>query len=108
MIYKPDNFLIIKLERNDTKLYKVLAGWSESYLYGSSWKLNSGITQYRVNGNIIDFEGYSGSVYSVHKLSERNSMATSSVITKILGIEGCSLISFEQFQKEFIPEATVV
>lgn len=64
----PDKWVVIKITEPSGKfIYKVLAGWFESYLYGQSWQLNSGITQAIDKGNYYDFHGFSGSVYRCHK-----------------------------------------
>lgn len=60
----PDNWVVVKVEKN---LYKVLAGWSGGYLDGDSWKLNSGISKVKDDGNHWLFIGESGSVYKCHK-----------------------------------------
>lgn len=76
--YHPDNWVIIKIKGDDPH-YRVLAGWSGSYLYGPSWRMNSGIT--RVEEDVIEsefndkkytkdvykFYGSSGSCYICNK-----------------------------------------
>ena len=63
--YTPDHWVVLPLEwPGRPVIYKVLAGWSGSYLYGSSWKLNSGIVKAtQPEPGLYEFEGYSGSVY---------------------------------------------
>ena len=67
MIYEPDNWVILKIDNQGETFYKVLAGWSGSYLYGSSWKLNSGIIRCEDNDQYYNFCGHSGSVYKCRK-----------------------------------------
>lgn len=63
--YTPDSWVVIRMTNKDEVIYKVLAGWSGSYLYGDSWRLNSGITEarYDVASDVWKFIGSSGSVY---------------------------------------------
>jgi hypothetical protein len=63
----PDRWVILKLNSEGKALYKVLAGWSGSYLDGQSWKINSGITKVESDEDCYLFHGYSGSVYKCHK-----------------------------------------
>jgi len=65
--YTPDSWVVIKMTHNDKTFYKVLGGWSSSYLYGDSWRLNSGIERVELEGDVYKFDGSSGSVYSCHK-----------------------------------------
>jgi hypothetical protein len=65
--YNPDSWVVIKMTHNDKTFYKVLGGWSSSYLYGDSWRLNSGIERVELEGDVYKFDGSSGSVYSCHK-----------------------------------------
>jgi hypothetical protein len=69
-MYTPDNWVIIKIEKEDTKIFKVLAGWSGGYLDGDSWQLNSGIAKVEKDGDYFLFHGYSGSIYKCHKEAE--------------------------------------
>ena len=72
MIYKPDNWVIVKIMDGEgvAKGYKVLGGWSGGYLDGDSWRMNSGITSYKDNGDSYSFYGFSGSVYECNKSTE--------------------------------------
>jgi hypothetical protein len=65
--YKPDKWVMLEINQQGTKVYKILAGWSGSYLHGQSWKLNSGCVSAKLDGDYFLFEGYSGSVYKCHK-----------------------------------------
>ena len=64
-MYKPDNFVIIKLKGDDPH-YRVLAGWSGGYTTGSNWRMNSGITRHEFDGDYWHFYGYSGSCYKCY------------------------------------------
>lgn len=65
----PDNWVVLKVTFEDKSTYRVLAGWSGSYLYGSSWRLNSGITKCEETDHTYIFHGNSGSKYECHKNS---------------------------------------
>lgn len=62
--YEPDSWVVIKMTHKDKTFYKVLGGWSGSYIYGSSWRLNSGIERVEIGeDNRYHFIGASGSLY---------------------------------------------
>jgi hypothetical protein len=63
----PDYWVVVKFIIPSRTMYKVLAGWSGSYLYGTSWKMNSGIAKVKQDDKYYEFEGYSGSVYQCSK-----------------------------------------
>lgn len=67
-IHTPDNWVVIKIGGKDPH-YRVLAGWSGGYLYGTSWQLNSGIVRVKEASNYFDFYGHSGSCYRCNKSS---------------------------------------
>ena len=72
--YTPDSWVIVRIqyEKYGT-IYKVLAGWSGSYLYGASWKLSSGIVTFEDKGLYYESLQDSGSTYVLYKSSERMS-----------------------------------
>ncbi len=67
-VYTPDSWVILRMTHKNQVTYKVLGGWSESYLYGSSWRLNGGIekAEYDISNEQWRFYGSSGSVYIVN------------------------------------------
>lgn len=65
--YHPDNWVVLKINHEEETLYKVLAGWSGGYLHGSSWRMNSGITEMEEDEEYYYFYGSSGSCYQCHK-----------------------------------------
>lgn len=80
--YTPDVWVVLEIKRGSNEpIYKVLAGWYGGYLHGDSWKLNSGITKIKKDGNNYIFSGYSGSTYECHKSSERMSGLTASIFS---------------------------
>ena len=65
--YIPDNWVIIKINNGKEIFYKILAGWSSGYLHGSSWRMNSGITEMEETDTHYKFYGNSGSYYVCNK-----------------------------------------
>ena len=65
--YIPDSWVVVKITTETEVIYKVLAGWSSSYLTGSHWRLNSGINIVFERENQVDFYGNSGSLYKCRK-----------------------------------------
>jgi hypothetical protein len=64
-------------------VYKVFGTWRGGYLYGDSWRLNSGITKVEKDGPILHFHGDSGSIYSV--LNKEEAYGTSGYTGGVLG-----------------------
>ena len=77
--YTPDSWVIVKIQSEKYgTIYKVLAGWSGSYLYGASWKLSSGIVTFEDKGEHYESLQDSGSTYVLYKSSERMSAVMAS------------------------------
>lgn len=83
MEYKPDRWVLLKLDAPEGILFKVLAGWSGSYLEGQSWKINSGITSITMEDDYYLFKGYSGSVYKCHKNGYGCNMIMNGIVDQI-------------------------
>lgn len=66
-MYTADNWVIAKITVNNETIYKLIVGYSGSYLYGSSWRINSGITSVEEDETHFYFHGSSGSVYKSYK-----------------------------------------
>lgn len=83
--YTPDNWVILKIKEGkyDPGFYKVLAGWSGGYLDGDSWRMNSGITEMKQDGDYYEFYGSSGSCYRCHKKGYRLTMANGGVYNSL-------------------------
>jgi len=64
--YTPDSWQLVKINGTDPH-YRIFGSWSGGYLYGDSWKLNSGVTDVTEDDKYFYFYGYSGSVYQCHK-----------------------------------------
>ena len=65
--YTPDRWVILEFVTPNETFLKVFAGWYGGFAGSDSWKLNSGITQSRREGNWFEFDGYSGSTYRCHR-----------------------------------------
>ena len=67
--YTPDVWVVLEFDAPnlDKPLRKVFAGWYGGFVGSNSWKLNSGITTTRRDGEWWEFDGYSGSTYRCHR-----------------------------------------
>ena len=63
--YTPDVWVILEFDAPSLEkpMHKVFGGWYGGFAGSDSWKLNSGITQVRRDGDWYEFDGYSGSTY---------------------------------------------
>lgn len=75
---------MLKISTPKETAYKVLAGFGGGYLYGSSWKLNSGCVKVTEDDKQYMFEGYSGSVYYCGKDSYGFTGLTASIFDLIM------------------------
>lgn len=82
-MHTPDRWLILKITKNEESIYKVLAGWSGSYLEGQSWRINSGIKKVTEVDGYYLFEGDSGSVYKCHPKSYGANMIMSGILNSV-------------------------
>lgn len=85
-LYFPDNWQLVRVIPKDTSAayYRILAGWSGSFMYGSSWKLSSGCERVIDEGDSWRVPQSSGSAYILRKNSERPSMVTAGVLESIV------------------------
>lgn len=65
--YCPDRWVVLEFNVNGETIRKLFGGWYGGYLGGDSWKLNSGITEVRIDNDKYEFDGVSGSTYFCHK-----------------------------------------
>ncbi len=72
-VYTPDCWAIIKVTHKELSHYRVLCSWAGSYIYGSSWKISSGIETFKDNGDYWFSDQTSGSTYKLYKTAERMS-----------------------------------
>ncbi len=82
--YTPDSWVIVKIQSEQYgTIYKVLAGWSGSYLYGDSWKLSSGIVTFVDTGSYYESLQDSGSAYMLYKNNERMSSIMAQTLSSL-------------------------
>jgi hypothetical protein len=68
--YTPDRWVVLEFTHKGETTRKVLGGWIGGYARADSWRLNSGITEVKDEGDFFLFSGSSGSVYKCWKQSE--------------------------------------
>ncbi len=85
--YTCDNWVVIKMKGDDPH-YRVLAGTSGGYLYGDSWRMNSGITKVEEKETLYYFYGSSGSSYRCNKESYMLRMNTAHIWDQLQQIHG--------------------
>ena len=85
-IYTPNNWQLVRVTPKDTSAiyYRILAGWSGSFMYGSSWKLSSGCEQVIDEGDSWCVPQSSGSVYILRKNSEGDKLSTFGVLEDLM------------------------
>jgi len=65
--YTPDRWVLLEITHKERDpVRKVFAGWYGGFAGSDSWKLNSGVTNVRVDDKHYEFDGYSGSTYHCH------------------------------------------
>lgn len=78
--YTPDRWIVIEITKENYTARKILSGWSGSYLYGSSWRLSSGIVKVIDKGKYYEIHNQSGSVYTCYKTSYGVNITSASVL----------------------------
>ena len=85
--YTPDRWVILRINTPEYGIVdKILCSWAGSYLYGSSWKLSSGIlTLEESEGKDLWVSKQdSGSIYLLRKTSEEMSGIMSNIYQTLL------------------------
>lgn len=107
-VYTPDDWKILKIIPVDTNFptyYRILCSWAGSYLYGSSWKLSSGIETFKEDGDWYFSDQSSGSIYKLHKSAERISGIMAGIYTTLLESSqehvNLETVDLNDFLKEF-------
>jgi hypothetical protein len=65
-MYTPHDWVLLKITGTDPH-YRVFASWCGGYLWGSRWRLNSGVLSAEEDNEYYYFYGYSKSIYKCHK-----------------------------------------
>jgi len=83
--YNPDFWVVLKIANpyHDVD-YRVLGAWGGSYLYGNSWRLNSGIVSVEDAGDCYNIWGSSGSRYVCNKERYGLKMASAGIYQRLL------------------------
>jgi hypothetical protein len=79
----PDKWVVVKITSDQGTIYKVLGSWYGGYLYGNSWRMNSGITQVEKTDDTFLFHGISGSCYECGFNNYGTHLESSGVITQL-------------------------
>ncbi len=89
MNYTPDKWICLKITYKDSGeiLYKILAGFYGNYLYGDSWRINSGIKKIVEHDNYYEVIGNSGSNYTCHKNARGLTSLTANMFASFKEIE---------------------
>ena len=84
--YTPDVWVVLEFDapQLEQPLRKVFAGWYGGFAGSDSWKLNSGITETRRDGDWFEFDGYSGSTYHCHANNYKMSSLMHGVLSRWL------------------------
>jgi hypothetical protein len=104
--YRPDKWEIVKIQDGDEEpVYKVMGGWSGSYLDSDSWRLSSGLDEVTEDGDYYLMKNASGSVYKCHKnmqgFTSLSGMVYSDYANKAEGTDvKISTVSVEEYLKE--------
>ena len=91
-IYKPDNWVMIKIYNNGEPFYKIVGGWSGGYLDGNSWRINSGVTKVEETEDRYFFYGSSGSVYKCRKDSNMVRMNIANIVKSVEDNPGVGMV----------------
>lgn len=107
--YTPDHWGIVKVIPSDSApYYRILCSWSSSYLYGSSWKLSSGIETFEDNDQYWVSLQSSGSTYKLRKQGEQLSAMMASVLSQLdSNIVKVQLVKLEEFLADFTKDKNV-
>lgn len=96
--YHPDKWCIVKIVTERETLYKVLGTWFGGYLYGDSWRMNSGIEKVAYVENHYYIYGYSGSVYKCHEDAYGYGMVALGIFDELKEKYGAEMLHMEDKQ----------
>lgn len=83
----PDRWVILRIN-SEKPFYKVLCSWGGSYIYGPSWRMNSGIDSIEEDKHYWYFVGASGSIYKCNKEANTLSATISEVYSQLKELYG--------------------
>ena len=97
---RPDCWVIVKIHHpEDGAVYKIASGWSGSYLWGSSWRLSSGVTKITEEDEKFIIENWSGSVYDCFKHACNTNMESLGVIEELKKRCKVEVLTIEQVKE---------
>ena len=79
----PDKWAVVKIVSPQGTVYKVIGSWYGGYLYGNSWRMNSGITRVELSNGRILFYGYSGSCYECYPTNYGMHLESSGIVEQL-------------------------
>ena len=79
----PDKWTVVKITSPQGTVYKVLGSWYGGYLYGNSWRMNSGITKVEKTEHSFLFYGHSGSCYECGFINYGMHMESSGIVEQL-------------------------
>lgn len=104
-IYTPDYWKVIKVTNNETEAvhYRVICSWAGSYMWGSSWKISSGIETIEDRGDTYESKQTSGSVYILRKNREGISGIMEGILSQYseLPEQNIETLDSESFYRHF-------
>lgn len=66
--YTPDRWVVVEIKPVDGEtIRKILAGWNGGYLGADEWRMSSGISEVKDDGDYYTITNHSGSVYTCYK-----------------------------------------
>lgn len=108
--YAPDYWQVIRLVNGNETIYKLFASWVGGYVFGDSWKLNSGITGIKKDDKVFQMShgsktitstykitGVSGSVYTVPAIEScyRTTAYTSGILKNIMNKTNAEVLPYD-------------
>lgn len=104
----PHKWLLIKIDTDEYDFhgYKLFVVWYGGFLDGDAWRLNSGISSVSFEDNLLNFHGFSGSIYKCYPNTYGTNAYGLSVLRRwqkeIEGEESSLIILSEDEAKEVI------
>ena len=100
-----DHWVVLKVIEDGEVNYRLLSSTDQTFF--DRWRLNSGIVNFTLEQGLVDFYGYSGSVYRCGLEGERLSSIMASVLAQWQSRSenpnySIRAISFEQFRTEWV------
>jgi hypothetical protein len=82
-MYTPDTWVIVELSSDKGTHHRIMGGWYGGYAQGDQWRISSGVESIVDKGKLYEVPNTSGSVYLLHKQSEKLSFYTGQVLSSM-------------------------